>query len=306
MNKPDFFLVGAAKCGTTSMYKYLRQHPEIFMPQDKEPHFFGCDLNYSSLSIKNEQEYLALFSEAKNGQRIGEASVWYLYSEKAAEEIKNFCPSAQIIIMLRNPVDMLYSLYNYFIATGRENIADFGSALAAEKERKQGLRLPKTLYSFPQELLYYREIAKYTKQCQAYLDCFGKDNIHWIIFDDLLIEPEIVYKKTLKFLRVNEEFQVPFTQENKAKIRISRSKKIQKLLKNPLSIWLVRKMMPRPNQGKLFRLIKAWDKINNKYTTPPAMNKEIRKNLQKEFAPEVERLSELLGRDLTHWSKDTN
>lgn len=137
MKKPDFFIVGAAKCGTTAMYEYLKEHPEIFMPEDaKEPNYFGSDMNYKSSRLTEEQ-YLSLFSDAKNEKRIGEASVWYLYSKLAASEIKEFCPSARIIIMLRNPVDMLYSLHSELFYGADEDIEDFKTALNAEEVRKK-------------------------------------------------------------------------------------------------------------------------------------------------------------------------
>src|SRR5882672_1680365 len=111
MRKPDCFIVGAPRCGTTAMYTYLGQHPEIFMSARKEPHFFGTDLSSPAL-VRDEQQYLSLFAKAQNEKRAGEASVFYLYSQRAAREIHAFCPSARIIIMLRNPVEMMYSLHS--------------------------------------------------------------------------------------------------------------------------------------------------------------------------------------------------
>src|SRR5687767_1010670 len=105
MHKPNFFIVGAPKCGTTSLYEYIRVHPEVFMPDRKEPAFFCSDF-YKPRRMK-EEEYLSLFREAGSAKWIGEASTWYLYSDKAREGIKAFCPDARIIIMLRNPVDMM-------------------------------------------------------------------------------------------------------------------------------------------------------------------------------------------------------
>ncbi len=106
--RPGFFIVGAPKCGTSSMMRYLRQHPDIFMP-NKELHFFGSDIYTKRLMKK---DYLNCFSKARHEKMAGEKSAMYLYSEKTAAEIKRFCPHAKIIIQIRNPVDMLYSLYN--------------------------------------------------------------------------------------------------------------------------------------------------------------------------------------------------
>ena len=114
--KPGFFIVGAPKCGTTSFYHYLRQHPQIFMPDNKEPHYFGSDLKKRSDEfIKTEEEYLSLFKDADSSQMAGEASTFYLYSKAAQKEIKGFNPHAKIIIMLRNPIDFLHSLRISFV-----------------------------------------------------------------------------------------------------------------------------------------------------------------------------------------------
>src|SRR5665647_751711 len=109
LKRPDFFIVGAPKCGTTAMNNYLAQHPDVFMAQ-KEIHYFGSDLK---MRVKvSESEYLNYFQNAEEKKLIGEASVWYLFSEKAAAEIKAFSPQAKIIIMLRDPIDVLHSLHS--------------------------------------------------------------------------------------------------------------------------------------------------------------------------------------------------
>ncbi|MFQ5570582.1 MAG: sulfotransferase, partial [Rhodothermales bacterium] len=116
MCRPDFFIVGAPKCGTTAMFRYLQEHPEIYLPK-KEFHHFGSDLRPPNYQGRNRDRavYLSLFAGVTTEKRIGEASVWYLYSKKAAREIKAFAPEADVIIMLRNPVEMMYSLYSLFL-----------------------------------------------------------------------------------------------------------------------------------------------------------------------------------------------
>ncbi|NJL34400.1 MAG: sulfotransferase domain-containing protein [Chloroflexaceae bacterium] len=128
--KPDFFIVGAPKCGTTAMTDYLNQHPDVFVPVVKEPDFFGSDLTGRRYTT-NLHTYLALF-EPGRGKLCGEGSTAYIISKQAAQEIYNFNPEAKIIIMIRNPVDMLYSLHNQVVYTGDESIHDFALALAAE------------------------------------------------------------------------------------------------------------------------------------------------------------------------------
>src|SRR5438034_3527344 len=116
MKIPGFFIVGAPKCGTTAMNDYLAGHPDIFMAK-KEIHYFGSDLEIKQKKLSGE-EYLDFFKEGEHKYIVGESSVWYLYSKNAAAEIKAFSPGAKIIIMLRNPVDMLPSLHSQHIFDG--------------------------------------------------------------------------------------------------------------------------------------------------------------------------------------------
>ena len=131
MPRPDFFIVGAFKSGSTALYEGLRRHPQIFMPFHKEPLYFGDDLTrrYGRMT---EADYLRLFRNAQPGQRIGEASTWYLYSTSAAHEIKQFSPDAKIVVVLRNPVDVMYAQHNQLIFNVIEDIPDFAEALGAE------------------------------------------------------------------------------------------------------------------------------------------------------------------------------
>jgi hypothetical protein len=294
MRKPDFFIVGAPKCGTTAMYEYLRQHPEVLMPRRKEIPFFGSDLSFSRRSTTDMEEYLSHFSEAMDEKRVGTAFVWYLYSKRAATEIKEFCPTASIIIMLRNPVGMLHSQHSQFLYNGNEDIADFEDALDAEEDRKQGLRVPNNVLLI--EGLFYRETVKYTQQVQRYLDAFGWENVHFIIFDDFRSDTVEVYKKTLRFLGVDEDFQPALRIVNPNK-RV-RSKTLQ----NPPQIakGFGKVLTPRPIRSILLKGLKRY---NTKYVPRPPMDPELRRRLQAEFVSEVEQLSELLSRDLTHWSQ---
>jgi len=134
MRKPDFFIVGAPKCGTTALYRFLSQHPEIFLPKVKEVHFFGSDL-YLPGYVPDTEKYLRLFANARDETRVGEASVWYLYSKVSAAEIKHFAPEASILIMLRNPVDMIHSLHSQLQYVGVERIKGFESAFMERPTR---------------------------------------------------------------------------------------------------------------------------------------------------------------------------
>src|SRR5205814_1654929 len=132
-------------------------------------------------------EYLALFKDARDDQHAGEASPWYLYSKSAAQEIREFEPTARAIIMLRNPVDVMYGQHSQLVFNQREDVTDFAQALAAEDDRRAGHRLPAD--AIRPEALYYRQSVQFPEQIERYRDVFGADRVHYIVFDDLVADP---------------------------------------------------------------------------------------------------------------------
>ncbi len=296
MNKPNFFIVGAPKCGTTAMYDYLKTHPEIFMSNYKEPHFFARDFQGSRLErFRREQDYLALFTGAHGEKRLGEASTWYLYSRCAAREIKEFNADARIMIMLRSPIDMMYSLHHQLLYTLNEDLKSFEEALAVEEKRKQGLGIPAKLHIMP-AALFYRETARFAEQVQRYFEVFGRERVHVIIFDDLKANTQKVYQQALEFLEVNDDFTPDMRIVNANKYL--RNEAMQDFLITPPR-WLMtigKKILPlaRPVYWKLRQ-------ANTRYEARSPLDSHIRLQLQQEFKPEIEQLSKLLGRDLTYW-----
>lgn len=293
---PDFFIVGAPKCGTTAMNGYLRQHPQIFMPPVKDTTFFGQDLQFRQPRISREA-YLSLFESADGATRIGETSVWYLYSRVAAEEIKRFSPAASIIIMLRNPVDMLYAQHSQFLYNRNEDIVDFEAALDAEEERKQGKRIPTLAHLV--EGLFYRETVKYSEQVERYFDVFGREQVHVIIFDDFKRDTSVIYRETLAFLGVETSFCPEFRIINSNKALRSRRLQAFLIAPPPFLTAMARVITPHPLRGRLSVWLR---RFNRRYVDRPPLDPALRKRLQAEFRSEVERLSQLLGRDLNSWS----
>jgi Sulfotransferase family len=292
---PDFFIVGAPKCGTTAMYEYLRQHPQIFMPFHKEPLFFGADLHHRYGRLTPD-EYAALFRPARADQRVGEASAWYLYSTTAAREIREASPEAQIIVMLRDPVDVMYAQHSQLLFNQQEVIEDFGEALDAEEDRVAGRRLP----SGPvrPENLFYRRMARFSEQLGRYFEVFGRERVHVIVFDDLVADTPGVYRVLLRFLGVDDGFQARFEPSNENK-RV-RSRALQRLAYDPP---VLRRFAP------LLRRLPAMHALRNRLFAANSvraarrpMDPGLRAELTREFAPEVQRLSALIGRDLSAWS----
>jgi hypothetical protein len=305
INQPDFFIVGAPKCGTTAMDAYLSQHPDIFMAR-KEMHHFGADLHFSPhFYRRNRKEYLREFEGAGGRQRLGESSVWYLFSQSAAMELKTFNPQSRIIIMLREPVEMLHSMYHTFRWDNNEILPTFEEAIAAESDRRQGRMLGRATY-FAQGLVYSR-IVRYAQQVERYFKAFGRDRVQVVIYDDFKANVAGTYRKTLEFLEVdaaNIPARFEIVNDNKfVKIGAMRA-----LMSDPLvrsAALAIRPLVPRAVFSAMQKTDAAIRKLNSAPAARPEMTPELERQLSRRFAPEIERLSLLLGRDLTHWSRET-
>lgn len=294
---PDFYIVGAPKSGTTAMYAYLREHPDLFLPVRKELRYFGRDLEIRDRQSLTEDDYLAYFAEARHGQLVGTAYVWYLYSREAAGEIAAFSPRARIIAMLRNPIDMLHALHGEHLANGNEQISDFTAALDAEPERRRGRHIPPHAH-LPQGL-WYSTVPRYTEQLQRYVDVFGRDRLHVVIYDDFAAETEAVHADLLRFLGVAHDVR-PQAFEVINASRRTRSERLRHFLARPPE--LPRRVIRRIVPGRLRRAVYDRAKGLNVAAAPRApMSSETRQRLRRDFSGEVERLSAFLGRDLSHW-----
>jgi hypothetical protein len=303
MKRPDFFIVGAPKCGTTSLCRYLDAHPDIFISKPKEPKFFCSDLNNSNLiSNLTMNQYLNLFSNAKD-KICGEGSPWYLVSKIAPKKIYEFNPNAKIIIMLREPVSLLYSLHGQRLVALTEDIEDFQLALEADADRRLGKNLPKTA-NIP--VVYtYSDIVKYTEQVQRYFNIFGKSNVKVIIFDDFIEDTSKIYQEVLDFLGVNSLFFPEFIKHNSNK-KITNTH-IYRLILSPLPFLFkignaVTPKFLRPIRRKIaWTIIKGTLGLITKTNRRPPLDPQIKIKLQQNFLSEISSLSILLEKDLSNW-----
>jgi Sulfotransferase domain len=291
--RPNFFIVGAPRCGTTAMYEFLRQHPDVFMPYRKEPVYFGADLHKRPPYL-DESGYLKLFAGSHGERRLGEATVWYLYSKTAPHEIKAFAPDARIIIMLRNPVDMIHSLHQLWLSTANEDITDFEEALAAEDDRRQGRRLPAHVRR--PEGLQYHALGRYTEHVERWLGVFGRDAVKNIIFDDFKADPAGVYREAAEFLGVDPTFQPDFAIVNANKG--FRSERLRRITSSGRFVASASRL-PGPAAHALRR---ALTRVNMRPRARTSLSPELRRRLTREFAADIERLAHLLGRDLGAWT----
>ena len=199
---PHFVIVGAPKCGTTSLYRYLQQHPGVFMPQNKEPRFF-CDYPVASFQFGTKQfhpsivtapnEYLGLFCDAPPGAILGEASTDYLSCPGVAERLHAWNPDAKIIVMLRDPIDRAYSEYQHSIAASFQTLS-FAESLREEKRRFAEGYDP--IFAHVRRGLYADGVKDFQQK-------FGQSNVKVILFEQFSSATQAVVQSTFEFLALS-------------------------------------------------------------------------------------------------------
>ena len=211
---PNFLIIGAAKSGTTALYHYLKQHPDVFLTSIKETNFFsldGINIDFKGPgdsegvhrnSITNITEYSHQFSKYKNEKAIGEVCPSYLYFDNAPKNIKKYIPDAKIIAILRDPVDRAFSAWLHLTRDKRE-YCSFDKALNNELTRiKENWA----------EIWHYKEQGMYYKQLSRYYDVFPKDNIKVFFYNDFKNNPKKIYSEICDFIGVNNSFNVDMDQ----------------------------------------------------------------------------------------------
>ena len=294
VRQPDLFIVGAPKSGTTALHTHLGSHPQITLPSRKDRPFFASDLDFRRWRLSRD-EYEAELRAGAEAPILGHSCVWYLYSRTAAEEIHRAAPDAKVVIMLRNPVDMLHAQHSQFLYNGNEDIADFGEALAAEPDRRAGRRVPRRAH-FPQGL-WYLDTARFGEQVERYLHVLGDDRVTTILYDDFRADPEGTVARVAGWLGADA---APLSGGVVNANRRVRSRALQSFLMAPPP-WLergVHAVLPRPLHGR----VAPWMIRRNIQERPrEPVPAELRRRIAADLADDVDRLGGLLGRDLGDW-----
>jgi hypothetical protein len=296
MTIPNFFIVGAQKCGTTALSEYLRSHPKVFMTNPKEPHFFAEDFgNYRP--YKTLDQYLALYRDCSPRHKaVGEASPTYICSKVAVRNIHKFNSWAKIIAMLRNPVDLVYSLHQQNTYAFHENVMDFESAWRLQEARSRGEHIPPFCDS--PLLLQYFEIGRLGAQMERVYSSFSREQVHVILFEDFVSNTARHYAEALRFLEVPHDGRSEFPPVNEGKVR-----------RFPW-LWRLFYQVPHPVRGavekasvrlgmpkaKMRLKARLSAKVKRKALSPAFMS-ELREN----FREDVQLLGGLIGRDLNQW-----
>jgi len=301
--KPNLFIVGAAKCGTTSLYYYLSQHPEVFNCPVKEPnHFitqFQIDSLYGNLkqykklwsSYLGLSKYLALYSNAKSFRITCDASVNYLrYAKEIAGKIKEFNDEAKILIILRNPVDRLFSHYHHSVRDGSitetlENLLTFEEEYCKMENN--------TWYSYKKYGLYYDNV-------KHYLDTFGQDKALILFNEDLESNPQKVLSNVCDFLMIDASFvpKIDFTKQNAA--YLPKNPKISHLLSKYSQYSMLWSGLKKIFPIQLLRRLKTIINPSIPYQET-LTNKKTIQQLKAYYKEDITKLETLVNRDLSAW-----
>jgi len=309
---PDFFIVGHAKSGTTALYTMLKNHPQIFMPEVKEPRFLASDLRdrfhipATATLPDTLEQYLCLFAPAQPDQLAGEASPTYLSSHVAAGAIAELQPAARIIAILREPASFIHSLHLQFVQAHVESERDLRKALALESARRRGKRVPRL--SHRPNVLLYSEHVRYVEQLRRYYERFAPEQVLVLIYDDFRRDNEQTVRRVLRFLDVDDTPPV-FARQVNPTVHV-RAQRLHRLLHTLAA-----------GQGPLARAVQGSTKalaprglsrssavaLRNRvfFAAPRPPDEALMLELRRRFEGEVRALAEYLDRDLVSlWGYD--
>lgn len=292
---PNFLIIGAAKAGTTALYEYLKQHPQIYMSHEKEPKFFALEgekldfggphdqENINRTAITDIEAYRKLFQGVSNEIAIGEASPLYLYSPKAPGRIKNYIPDAKLIAILRNPVDRAYSGYMMHVGLGWETTSDFTQALQEEEMRIRNN------WGWG----HYVNVGFYYMQLKRYFDTFNPNQIKVYLYEDLNANPIAMLQDIFQFLNVDESFVPDITIKHN----------ISGIPKNNFLGVLINSVKPLNPILKQVFPSGIRQNIKNQVLVKPQLSMDVRKQLIEVYREDILNLQDLIHRDLSKWMK---
>jgi hypothetical protein len=289
VREPTFFILGAPKCGTTSLAAWLAAHTAVFMSPLKEPAYFASDLKPDRPSLG---QYRALFSAAGDEHAaIGEASTCYLFSEAAVSSIQQYAAEPRYVVCLRNPLDMVRSLHQQELFGLNDDVPDFETAWRLQETRQAGRHLPRTCGE--PWLLRYRARCLLGAQVERLLRQVRREQVLFILFDDLEQDAGAQYRRTLRFLDVPDDGRAQFPVFNKGKEPRSR------LVKEGVR-YLSNAIRSRGITHR-FGIRGAVERWNSREVQRTALRSDLTEELKSVFAEDIRTLGTLLDRPLTQW-----
>lgn len=295
---PELIIVGTAKAGTSALHAMLAKHPDVYMSDPKEPHFFayeGHALDFGGpadqammrhMTVTDIEAYEALF-RGRSEPVVGEASAMYLYVQGTAERMASYVPDAHLVVVLRDPVARAYSAFQHLRRDGREPLADFGEALRAEPERTRDGWIP---------LWHYRAMGLYTRQLERYFEYYPRDRVQVFLYEDLCADPAGLVASVFKAVGVDPRVEVETRVERNVS-GIARSAAAQRLLMRPNAVKdALKPLIPASLRERGMARLK---RLNVR--PAPTIPQEVEAELRGFYAQDVRELARLIGRDLSGW-----
>lgn len=289
MKRPNFFIIGAPKCGTTSLARWLGAHPHIYLSPIKEPNFFNSE---GPNSVTSLAEYEALFADANEAHLVvGEASTHYLFSHSAVPRILDYAPNARFIVCVRNPVEMAPALHAERVWQRKETVADFAHAWRLQAARREGRHIPLTAQAHP-HVLQYGDYCRLGAQLERLYTLVPRERVCVVVLDDMARNPRDVYQRVLAFLGVPDDGRVSFPVYNQRK-------QVRSVALNMLihTLGKARRKLGITRSLGVGRLGVRLNRAPARKDLPPALRAE----LCAYFHDDILLLQQLLARDLSHW-----
>jgi len=290
MKKPNFFILGAPKCGTTSLVSWLSQHPSVFMSPEKEPHHFNTDMTHRQHPRRDS--YARLFAGANHRHiAVGEASVWYLYSQDAVTNIQAYADNPRYIVCLRNPAEMAYALHEQQVFSGNEDCQDFEAAWRLADRRRAGDDIPK--HAADAATLIYPDACALGRQLQRLLGTVKAERVHIVWLDMLSAQPRTEFERVQAFLRLKPDAEIRLQAMN-----LSKRRRSAVLVTTMQMLGRVKSQL---GMTKSLGMLRWLDAVNRKPNTREPLDEAFAKELAAHFQDEVQILEDLTNRDLSEW-----
>lgn len=300
MNRPNLFILGAPKCGTTAWHQYLGHHPDIAFCKAKEPHFF-CEDFPNFRWAKNQNDYDALFSSLPKSKYVGEASVMYLFSEIAVKNIFAFNPNAKLLVFIRSPESFFVSYHSQFFLSLDEQVEDPEEAWNLQASRKSGDELPKNCRE--PKFLQYRDVCRFGHQIKRVREYFPDEQLKVILFEQWTKDPRTTYAEVMQFLKLPDNGYSDFKKINVK--RKNRSRWLGQLVRRPPASLLSLAAFARKTLGlKRLGIANKIRQLNEREKpTHFQISNSLRQQIRHELSTDRQLLESILGYPIDDWPR---